>query len=203
MPKLLGQEHATLRCHTYQCILQPPGSRRSSRSPSSPPYHRARAHHSLQASTYLHEPHPPTMSITISTALRRWLLEKGFKGYNKVTEAPTHPDALDITKKLNVDIVTNAIIPKKLDLSANGEKHFNIPPAETLGKYFGEYSVSAKAYKMKEIPNPFFREIAKFLLEVGCLHVNAYGMQKQKVGIIIDTFEGHVVDWGVIMGPAL
>ena len=56
---------------------------------------------------------------------------------------------------------------------------------------------------MKEIPDPFFREIAKFLLEVGCVHVNAYGMPKQKAGIIIDTFEGRAVDWGVITGPTL
>ena len=72
-----------------------------------------------------------------------------------------------------------------------------------MQKYFGAYSVSAKAYRTKEIPDPFFREIAKFLLEVGCMHVNAYGMPKQKAGIIIDTFEGRAVDWGIIPGPAL
>ena len=107
------------------------------------------------------------MSITTSAALHRWFLEKGFEGYIKVTKAPTHPNALEIAKKLNVDTVMNATIQKKLDLSANGEKHFDIPLAKTLEEYFGEYSVSAKAYGTKEIPNPFFREIAKFLLEVG------------------------------------
>ena len=61
----------------------------------------------------------------------------------------------------------------------------------------------AKAYKKKDIPNPFFQEVAKFLLEVGCVHVNAYGMPKQKAGVIIKTFEGRVVDWGVITGPTL
>ena len=66
---------------------------------------------------------------------------------------------------------------------------------EDLQKYFGKYSTSAKAFRMKDIPDPFFREIGRFLLEVGCVHVNAYGMSKQKAGIIIDTFEGHVVDW--------
>ena len=34
-------------------------------------------------------------------------------------------------------------------------------------------------------------------------NVNTYGMPKQKAGIIIDTFEGCVVDWGVITGPTL
>ena len=96
----------------------------------------------------------------------------------RVAEAPSHPDALEIAKKLNVDTVTNSTIRKKLGLSANGEKHFDISPTETLEKYFGEYSVSAKALRTKDIPNPFFREVAKFLLEVGCIHVNAYEMPK-------------------------
>ena len=143
------------------------------------------------------------MPVPITTTLHRWLLEKGFEGYIRVAEAPSHPDALDIAKKLKMDTVTNATIRKKLDLSAIGEKHFDIPPTETLEEYFGEYSVSAKAYRTKDIPNPFFREIAKFLLEVSCVHVNAYRMLKQKAGIIIDTFEGRAVDWGVITGPTL
>ena len=134
------------------------------------------------------------MPINIYAALRIWLLEKGFEGYIKVADVPAHPNALEITKKLNVDTVTNATISKKLDISANGENHFDIPPAKTLGKYFGEYFVSAKAYWTKEIPDPFFREIAKFLLEVGCIHVNAYGMPKQKAGIAIDTIEGCAMD---------
>ena len=143
------------------------------------------------------------MLITTSVALRRWLLEKGFEGYNKVVEAPSHPDALDITKNFNVDTLTNASIRKKLNLSANGKKHFDIPPIVTLEKYFGEYSVSAKAYKKKEIPNPFFQEIAKFLLEFSWVHINAHRMPKQKARIIIDTFEGRAIDWGVITGPSL
>ena len=108
-----------------------------------------------------------------------------------------------MAKKLNANMVTNPMVRQKLGLYGLGEKHFEITPAETLAKYFGEYSTTAKAYRTKEIPNAFFREVTKFLLEVGCVHVNAYGMPKQKAGIIIDTFEGKVVDWGVITGPTL
>ena len=130
-------------------------------------------------------------------------MEKRLDGYIRVAEAPPHLDAMDIARKLNIDMVTNSSIRKKLDLSSLGERHFEIPPAEALQRYFGPYSSSAKAYRTKHIPDPFFREVAKFLLEVGCVHVNAYGMPKQKAGIIIDTFEGRAVDWGVITGPAL
>ena len=143
------------------------------------------------------------MPIPISSTLRRWLLEKGFEGYIQVVEAPPHPDAQEIAKKLNVNTVTNASIRKKLGLTATGEKHFEIPPTEDLEKYFGEYSTSAKAYRTKDIPNSFFREVGKFLLEVGCVHINAYGMPKQKACIVIDTFKGCAMDWGVITGPAL
>ena len=100
--------------------------------------------------------------------------------------------------------MTNASIQKKLGLSGTREKHFEISPTDALEKYFGEYSTSAKAYRIKEIPNPFFREIAKFLLEAVCIHLKAYGMPKQKAGVIIDTFEGREeVDWEVITGPSL
>ena len=201
-PRTQKEKNRRFSAH-YRKPTSPFSSLRSSRSPRSPPYHKAHVHHSLQASPSSHEPHPTTMPIIISTTLCRWLLEKGFEGYIKVIEAPTHPDALEIAKKLNVDITTNATFQKKLDLSTNGEKHFGIPPTKTLVKYFREYSVSAKAYRTKEILEPFFRRIAKFLLEVGCVHSNAYGMPKQKAGVIIDTFEGHAVDWGVIMGPTL
>ena len=42
----------------------------------------------------------------------------------------------------------------------------------------------------RNIPEPFFRDIAKFLLEVGCVHLNAYEMPKHKAGVVISTFEG-------------
>ena len=108
-----------------------------------------------------------------------------------------------MAKKLNVDTITNASIRKKLGLSGSGKRHFQIPPAGVFEQYFGEYSTSAKAYKTRDIPNPFFWEVAKFLLEAGCIHTNAYGMPKKKASIVITTFEGHSIDWGVIMGPTL
>ena len=102
------------------------------------------------------EPTPPMMPITISTARRRWLIEKRLDGYIRVVEAPAHPEVLDIAQKLNIDIVTNATIWKKLGLSSFGEKHFDIPLAEELHKYFCKYSTSARAFRTKNIPDPFF-----------------------------------------------
>ena len=53
----------------------------------------------------------------------------------------------------------------KLGLNNTGECHFNLFPIEVLERYFGEYSLSVKAYRTRDIPDPFFREIAKFLLD--------------------------------------
>ena len=42
-----------------------------------------------------------------------------------------------------------------------------------------------------------------FVLLVACVHLNEYGMVKQKPGVIITTFECHSVDWGIVMGATL
>ena len=61
------------------------------------------------------------MTIEISLALRERLHDKGLEGYIRVAEAPPHPDAHEVAKKLNVDTITNASIKKKIGLSGSGE----------------------------------------------------------------------------------
>ena len=45
--------------------------------------------------------------------------------------------------------------------------------------------------------------MAKFLLEVGCVYVNVYGMPNYKAGVVLATYEGTKVDWGTVAGEAL
>ena len=84
-----------------------------------------------------------------------------------------------------------------------GKLHFDIFPIEVFEHYYGKYSQSAKAYRIRDIPDPFIRDIVKFFLKVGCIHLNAYGMPKQKAGVVISTFKGTDVDWGVVTGTTL
>ena len=63
--------------------------------------------------------------------------------------------------------------------------------------------MSAKAFRTRDIPDPFYWNVAKFLLEVGCVHVNAYGMPKHKARVLLATYEGTKVDWGTVAGVAL
>ena len=81
------------------------------------------------------------------------------------------------------------MLRKKLSLDNTGERHLEMVPSDILERYYGKYS--------------FFQDVAKFLLEVGCVHVNAYGMPKHKAGVVLATYEGTKVDWGTVAGAAL
>ena len=65
---------------------------------------------------------------------------------------------------------------------------------EILNSYVGEYSTSAKAYRIQGGPIVFFREVAKFLLEVACMNPTNYCMPKNKIGFIIAIYEGETID---------
>ena len=88
-------------------------------------------------------------------------------------------------------------------LVSQQERHFEIPPSEVLESYFGEYSAFAKAYRTQLAPNHFFRDITKFLLEVACAHLNSYEMLKHKAGVIVTTYEGKLVNWGIVTRATL
>ena len=103
--------------HTSQ--LSPPNHTsidhsRSSRQPNSPALPQSSLEHRTHRRAFppeLHQDHlRRSMMISIWAALCRWHLEKGFKGYIKVAEAPPHPNAFDIARKRNVDTVTNAMV---------------------------------------------------------------------------------------------
>ena len=102
-----------------------------------------------------------------------------------MAEAPPHPNSWDMAAKVNMDTVNNTRMRKKLGLTRTNECHFEMPPSEVLKRYFGEYSVSTKASRTRDVPDPFSRKIMRFLLEVGCVNPNAYRMPKHKAGIII------------------
>ena len=87
-------------------------------------------------------------------------------------------------------------------MSNTRERQFDIFLTELLERHYGKYSQFAKAFRTRDIPDPLFRDIAKFMLEVG-VHLNTYGMPKQKVEVMLSTYEGTDVDWGIVTGAAL
>ena len=143
------------------------------------------------------------MTTIITTALRNWLTENGLQGFIQVVEAPPHPNATEIAFRLNIESITDSMIRKKLDLDSTDERQLEMVLSHILERYYGKYSFSAKAFQTRDIPDPFFRDVVKFLLEVGCVHVNGYGMPKHKARVVLAAYEGTKVDWGTVAGAAL
>ena len=87
-------------------------------------------------------------------------------------DAPTHPDAQAVASRIHSDTVTNNMICPALDLKRGGEHEVEIPPSTTLKEYFGEYSISRKAYCTYGGSNKAFGEIARILMEYTFMHTN-------------------------------
>ena len=94
------------------------------------------------------------------------------------------------------------MVRKKLGLSITSKREFDNLPTKLLERHYGKYFQSAKAFRTRDIPDPFFHNIAKFMLEVRCVHLNAYGMLKQKPGVVLSMYEGTDVDWGTVTGAS-
>ena len=116
----------------------------------------------------------------------------------RVTDAPPHPDAQEIARRIHPDTLTNNMIRAALDLKRGGEHEVEIPPHTTLKEYFGTYSISGKVYRTYGGPNRFFGEIARILMEYAFVHTNPTSMPQNKVAIIIREYQGGTVDWGIL-----
>ena len=143
------------------------------------------------------------MPLAASQETRSWLQEWGLGGYLRVIDAPTHPDAQGVARRIHPDTVTNNMIRTALDLTRGGEHEVEIPPSTTLNKYFGMYSMSRKAYHTYGGPNKSFGEIARILMEYAFVHTNPTSMPQNKAAIIISEYEGNKIDWGIITGEGV
>ena len=121
----------------------------------------------------------------------------------KVIDAPAHPDAQAVARRISPDTITNNVIRAALDLQRGGDHDVEIPPATMLKEYFGEYSASGKAYRTYGGPNRAFGEIARILMEYAFVHTNPTSMPQNKAAIIISAYEGNKIDWGIITGEGL
>ena len=145
----------------------------------------------------------PTMPLAASPETRAWLQERGLGGYLKVINAPAHPDAQAVARRIQPDTITNNVVRAALDLQRGGDHDVEIPPATTLKEYFGEYSVSGKAYRTYGGSNKAFGELARILMEYAFVHTNPTSMPQNKAAIIISAYEGNRIDWGIITGEGL
>ena len=123
--------------------------------------------------------------------------------YLKVIDALAHPDAQAVARRITPNTITNNVIRAALDLQRGVDHDVKIPPTMKLKEYFGEYSASGKAYRTYGGPNRAFREIARILMEYVFVHKNPTSMPQNKASIIINAYEGNIIDWGIITGEGL
>ena len=128
------------------------------------------------------------MSLEVSKELRTWITKHGLTGYLNVLEAPPHPEAQAIAKKIHLDTISNNMICGALRLRRGDDHNIDVLPQHILEQHFGEYSLSAKAHRTHGGPNEFFGNLAHFLLEYACVHANPYNMPKKKAGLIITAY---------------
>ena len=76
----------------------------------------------------------------------------------RVAEAPPHPEAFDIAKKLNVDTVTNATVRKKLGLSAIGESISIFLLQKRSGNTFGNIQCQLRHTEQRTFQIHSFRK---------------------------------------------
>ena len=143
------------------------------------------------------------MPFEVSTEFRSWLTSHSFKGYLQLYHADAHPRALAIAGKIHPGTVTNDMIRAAHRLQRGGEYDIDAPPQHILEKYFGEYSLSAKAHRTHGGPNQLFGDLAHFFLEYVCIHQNPHSMPKKRAGLIILAYEGRKIDWGCITGDGI
>ena len=70
-------------------------------------------------------------------------------------------------------------------------------------QYFGEYSLSSKAYQTQGGEEPLFREVARVLLEYGFVHPRTPTIPKYQAGFVITAYEGLKVDWVTVITDCL
>ena len=80
------------------------------------------------------------MTIIIMSALRKWLTKRGLERFIQVAKPPTHLNAIEMARKLNIDMLAKSMVRRKPRLSSTRERHFDIFPMEVLERYFDEHS---------------------------------------------------------------
>ena len=104
------------------------------------------------------------MPIFVSDELRSWLICNNLEGFLKVPDAPPHDELEKVASTIDLEEITEGTIQALTRLQAGGLQSVESPSTETLIQYFGEYSLSSKAYRTQGGEDPLFWEVARVLL---------------------------------------
>ena len=133
--------------------------------------------------------------MALSKEEKQWLTEHGLEGFLHIVDALPHDEPEQAATTIDLSEITEGALQALTGLNAGGLQSVECPSNQILFEYFGEYSLSSKAYRTQGEQNLSFGEVARVLLEYGFVHPRPPAIPKYKAGFVIAAYEGLKVDW--------
>ena len=149
----------------------------------------------LNPCTDQHTDEEYTGPMAPSEEAKQWLTEHGLEGFLRIADAPPHDEPEQAAKTIDLSEITEGAVQALTGLQAGGMQSVECPSNEILFEYFGEYSLSSKAYRTQGGQNLLFGEVARVLMEYGFVHPRPPAIPKYRAGFVIAAYEGLRVDW--------
>ena len=85
--------------------------------------------------------------MALSTTTREWFSKHGLEGFMHVVDAPRHHEPEKVAPTIDLEEITEGKIHALIGLPSGGLQSIETPSTKILTEYFGEYSLSSKAYR--------------------------------------------------------
>ena len=99
--------------------------------------------------------------MVLSDEAREWLIASGLEGFLCIADAPQHDEPEQAAATIDLSEITEGAVQDLTGLQAGGLQSVECPSKEIMFKYFGEYSLSSKAYQTHGGQDLLFREVAR------------------------------------------
>ena len=98
--------------------------------------------------------------MALSEEARQWMIENGLEGLLRIADAPPHAEPEQAAATIDLSEVTEGAVQALTGIKAGGLQTIENPSNQILFEYFGEYSISSKAYRTQGGQNLLFGEVA-------------------------------------------
>ena len=133
--------------------------------------------------------------MALSEEARQWMIENGLEGLLRIADAPPHAEPEQAAASIDLSEVTEGAVQALTGIKAGGLQTIENPSSQILFEYFGEYSISSKAYRTQGGENLLFGEVARAMMEYGFVNSRPPAIAKYRAAFVIATYEGLQVDW--------
>ena len=134
-------------------------------------------------------------AMVLSDEARKWLTENGLGGLLRIADAPPHKEPEQAAATVDLSEVTEGAVQALTGISEGGLQTIELPSSQILSEYFGEYSLSSKAYRTQGGEDQLFGEVARALMDYGFVNPRPPAIAKYRAAIVIAAYEGLQMDW--------